>query len=142
MNRRRVLLLGSVVVVVGVAAAWLVWPRTAITRDSVAKIKDGMALAEVEMILGGAARDESTGPVQCDENDGWVEREHQKIDAINAALDDAVRCGRAVKMYQWLSDSVCVVVWADQRVVAFTVSPMCRWPPEDGLTKLRRWLRL
>jgi hypothetical protein len=41
---------------------WLLWPRTAITPENAAKIQPGMALAEVEAILGGPARDE--GPEQ------------------------------------------------------------------------------
>src|SRR3954465_7795793 len=42
-------------------AAWLLSPRTAITQENAARIPAGMTLAEVEAILGGAGRDESTG---------------------------------------------------------------------------------
>jgi hypothetical protein len=44
-------------------AAWLLWPRTAITWENYERIQVGMTLAEVEGILGGPARDESTGPL-------------------------------------------------------------------------------
>src|SRR5690242_10055806 len=63
MTRRRALLLGTAGVVAALAlAVWVGWPRTsAITKENVAKIKDGMTQAEVEVILGGAARDDSDG---------------------------------------------------------------------------------
>jgi hypothetical protein len=61
---RRMLLFGLPAAVVAVAvSAWLLWPRTAITRENADKIRMGMTLAEVEAILGGPARDESTGPL-------------------------------------------------------------------------------
>ncbi len=42
--------------------AWALWPETsAITRASFEQIQVGMTLAEVEGILSGPARDESTG---------------------------------------------------------------------------------
>src|SRR5438270_777500 len=44
--------------------AWLLWPSTAITQENAATIRERMTLAEVEAILGGPARDETTGPVE------------------------------------------------------------------------------
>ena len=75
MGRRRVLLLGSAaVVVVGLAiGVWTLWPRTAITEENAAKLRPGMTLAEVEAILGGPARIETTGPTRANadmENSG------------------------------------------------------------------------
>jgi hypothetical protein len=63
MTRRRVLLLGSVAVLVSLlGAVLLTWPRpSAITADSIAKIQLEMSRAEVEAILGGPPRDESDG---------------------------------------------------------------------------------
>ena len=61
------LLAGLLVLGVGV---WLLWPRTAITRENAGKIQVGMTLAEVEAIFGesgaatprGQARPGTTGP--------------------------------------------------------------------------------
>jgi hypothetical protein len=47
--------------------ARLLWPRgSAITRANAAMIEKGMTLGEVEAILGGPARDESTGVLDPD----------------------------------------------------------------------------
>jgi hypothetical protein len=61
-TRRRLLLFILASVAVLAVGAWLLWPRTAITRENAAKIKEGMTLAEVEAILGGPARNESDMP--------------------------------------------------------------------------------
>jgi hypothetical protein len=45
---------------------WLVWPRSGITRENAARIQNGMTLEEVEVILGGPARDDATGPATWD----------------------------------------------------------------------------
>jgi hypothetical protein len=64
MNRQRALLVGLLGVALATGAtAWLLWPRTAVTRENAPKVRVGMPLAEVEAILGGPARDEATGPV-------------------------------------------------------------------------------
>jgi hypothetical protein len=62
MTRTRRLLLFAVPAGLAVAliAAWLLWPRTAITRENAEKIQVGMTLAEVEAILGGPARDDQS----------------------------------------------------------------------------------
>jgi hypothetical protein len=39
--------------VVALVASWLLWPRTAITRENADRIQEGMTLANVEAILGG-----------------------------------------------------------------------------------------
>jgi hypothetical protein len=57
---RRLVLLGlPAAFMVALLAAWLLSPRTAITRANAEKIRKGMTLAEVEAILGGPARDEA-----------------------------------------------------------------------------------
>jgi hypothetical protein len=59
---RRLLLFGLPAgLVAAMLAVWLLWPRTAITRENADKIRMGMTLAEVETILGGRARNEATG---------------------------------------------------------------------------------
>jgi hypothetical protein len=64
MTRRahRLILALPVAVVLVLAVAWLLWPRTAITRENADKIQNGMRLAEVEELLGGPARNESDMP--------------------------------------------------------------------------------
>jgi hypothetical protein len=61
--RRRLLVFGLLagVTVAGLLAAWMFWPRTTINGGNIARIEKGMTLAEVEAILGGPARDESSG---------------------------------------------------------------------------------
>jgi hypothetical protein len=61
-TRRRFLLFSLAAVAGLVVAGWLIWPRTEITRENAAKIKEGMTLAEVEAIFGGPARSESDLP--------------------------------------------------------------------------------
>jgi hypothetical protein len=64
MRRPYVLIAISTAILVLGLFACLMWPRkSAITVENAERIKEGMALAEVEAILGGPARDESTGPV-------------------------------------------------------------------------------
>jgi hypothetical protein len=46
--------------VVAGAALYLLWPRSAINRENFEKVQVGMTLAEVEAILGGPERDESS----------------------------------------------------------------------------------
>ena len=49
---------------------WATWPRSVITRENAAKIRPGMTGAEVEALLGGAARDETGGSVEAESLDG------------------------------------------------------------------------
>ena len=58
---RRLLLFGLPAGLALLIVAWLVWPRTAITRENAAKIQTGMTLAQVEQLLDGPARNEE-GP--------------------------------------------------------------------------------
>src|SRR5260370_30931418 len=51
---------------------WLLWPRTAITPENAAKIREGMTLLEVEAILGGPGRNESTGTLTGDDSTLWL----------------------------------------------------------------------
>jgi hypothetical protein len=53
--------------------AWLLWPRTAITRENAVLIRQGMTVPEVEAILVGPARDETTGPCTVDQGEEAVE---------------------------------------------------------------------
>src|SRR4051812_38367186 len=58
----------------GIGLAWLPRPRSAsaITRKNAALVQHGMTRAEVEELLGGPARDETTGPVEPDVDKGEI----------------------------------------------------------------------
>jgi hypothetical protein len=63
--RHRILFLSIGTVVAGIiVTAWLLWPPTVITAENAGRIGIGMTLAEVESALGGAPRDESSGPLR------------------------------------------------------------------------------
>jgi hypothetical protein len=65
-------------------AVWLYSTRTAITEDNAVRIKPGMTLAEVEAILGGPARLESTGPLAAELpwEDGDDDASHELREAV------------------------------------------------------------
>jgi hypothetical protein len=133
MTRRRVLLFGLPTAVAAVAVAvWLLWPRTAITRENAAMIVRGMTLAEVEAVLGGRARTETTGPVELDWNldTGMVVLNELNLESNRPACT-------------WQSDRVSIYVQFSQdgRVTDCQVFPMRR-APESAHDKLRRWLGL
>jgi hypothetical protein len=113
--------------------AWLLYPRSAITRANAEKIREGMTLAEVEAILGGPPRDDSTGLLTGDNNpDGtgstiWI---------WPAPMPNS-------PALEWVSDHVAVRVHFDDAGRAESVSriPLCR--AEEGLLdRFRRWLGL
>src|SRR5882757_4406362 len=69
MTTRRRLLFGLLAVFIALSVGgWELWPRppSRITRENAARIEEGMTIAQVEMLLGGAARDDSTGRVRDD----------------------------------------------------------------------------
>jgi hypothetical protein len=139
---RRLLIALPVAAALVVAVAWLLWPRTAITRENAAKITIGMTMTEVECILGGAPRDESTGQRTIDmDDDGadgeyrcWSERQLHLWKLRAKVTDKHTRI-------QWAADSVTVWVAFDSqdRVTECHAFPMrC----ESLIDMLRRWLRL
>jgi hypothetical protein len=77
-TRRRVLLFGLLAGLLALGAGvWLLWPRTAITRENAAKIRDGMTLTEVEAILGGPATGQPTRSwITFPDPVGWKSRRH------------------------------------------------------------------
>jgi hypothetical protein len=139
MTRRRVLLLGCVTaVVVIVVAAWALWPApTAITTDNAAWITQGMPLADVEAILGGPARDETTGPVERIEPPEFASPDARgnrwRIAIVDMRPD----------VQRWESDRARVWVQFDQNGLATDcqVFPLQR-RAEGALAALRRWLHL
>jgi hypothetical protein len=142
---RRLLLFGlPAAVLLGLLAAWWLWPRTVITADNAAKIRPGMTLAEVEAILGGPARDESTGPLAADLGDETPADARQRRDAEEVALMvfhfSAWWDGTP---HWWQSDCVMVHVSMDRdgKVLRATRLPVRR-AEERPLDRLRRWLGL
>jgi hypothetical protein len=120
-SRRRVLVLAVVSAAVALAiGAWLLWPRTAITWENARKVRPGMALDEVEAILGGPPRFDATGQVSyC-------------LDGIEG-FDPA-----APRPPEWISDEVLVMVYLDanHRVQRCVPVPVQR---EGVFEIVRRW---
>ncbi len=149
---RRLLLLAVVAVAMALASGtWLLWPRTAITRENAAKIKEGMTLAEVEAILGGPARHDTTdsfcinpadfeGPINFDFRSGHEYGRGYLILALPTQMD-----GEVIGWQRgWVSvrGRALVVVRFNRgnRVVEVLYGPVS--PGESLLDMLRRWLRL
>src|SRR3954452_4421405 len=57
LTRRRLLFLFLAAVVVGLALAWVIWPRPTVNEEKAAAIHAGMSLADVEEVLGCPADD-------------------------------------------------------------------------------------
>jgi hypothetical protein len=134
-RRRRLLLSGVLasIFILGIAP-WLLWPCTAITRANAAKIKEGMTLAEVEAVLAGPCRDDSSGPL-CADGPDWEADDLEASWYQNLKLMD----GRLV----WGSDNVIIVIRLDddERVLSSASIPVRR-VRESPLDIIRRWLRL
>jgi hypothetical protein len=111
------LLLGSI--------TWLRWlPRTDITRANAARIENGMTLEQVEAILGGAPRDESTGILDPDLKMGG---------------------GPDMRSREWRSDEVIIHLMFDRDglVNSITAVPVRRADTQDSLfAQLRRMIGL
>ena len=130
---RRLLLLALPAVLALGLVAWLLWPRTAITtitEQNAEKIREGMTVAEVEAILGGPGRSESTGrfiPAMSNE-------QFREI---------AIRFRPAEPHSEWQSNQVRVLVRFDPagRVQEWTCFPVRR-ESESSVDMLRRWLRI
>jgi hypothetical protein len=99
---RRFLFLCLAAVVVGLAVGgWLLWPsRSVITPENALTIEVGMALADVEGILGGPPRDESTGRLR-------ATMDHDKIGGHDTRLVFA-------KSRAWVSDRAIVEVFFNE----------------------------
>jgi hypothetical protein len=141
---RRLLLFGLPAgLMVTLVAAWLLWPRTAITRENAARIQPGMTLAEVEAILGGAARSDTTGPVNLDPaatsdalEQAWF------LEKVVRVWEDALdRQDDTPRSLWWKSNNVAIRVRFDPqgRVSECLAFPMRR-VDEAPLAMLRRWL--
>jgi hypothetical protein len=141
---RRLLLFGLPAALLASAiAAALLWPRTAITRENAARIQVGMTLAEVESILGGPVRDETTGPCVPDlakEGPGGTPHD---LDSVERWIDFLVATSDATPWPRWQSNQVMIAVLfdTDGRVSDCHFFPVRR-ADETLLDRLRRWLGL
>jgi hypothetical protein len=138
--RKRLLLFGLPASVVVIAVVvWLLWPRTAITRENAAKITAGMTLAEVEAILG-PPRDDSTGPASVDLK--HFNREEPLL-VLRGVADRILELDASGRVRRWTSDRVGIHVLFDAggRVTDVEAFPLVR-TQESLLDTLRRWLRM
>jgi hypothetical protein len=144
-TRRLLLLALPAGLALALACAWLLWPRTAITRANAEKIQVGLTLAEVEAILDGPARDESTGPVNLDVAEGLEGAEWELFDPQRVRLwvVSLVRPPGTPRPLEWQSNEVVLRVRFDPegRVAECDAFPMRR-VDEGPLDRLRRWLGL
>jgi hypothetical protein len=126
-------------ILVALAVLWLLRPQTAITPENAASIRVGMTVAQVEEILGGECRDESTGPIWSDESDG------EDVDRALATFcrQFYLQGTSPAPPPRWTSDRSIVLVAFDQddRVHSYDTISVHR-VNEDPLTILGRWLRL
>src|SRR5260370_10033817 len=101
-THRRLLVFGLLAgfLVLG-AGVCLLWPRTAITAENAAKIREGMTLAEVADILGGPPRNDGVGLIafhRLDRSEGTIPRSD-----LIGSLDQ-------LEGKSWLSDEVLVTI--------------------------------
>ena len=137
MTRRRLLLFGVPLALVAIGVSgWLLYPTTAITRENAAKIQDGMTRRQVEAILGGPPRDETTGPIlpEDDSLDGWG--------LFMLMMEPKKHPTTARQPCYWFSDHVTVMVYFhNDGHMDFHMELAMRRRPENPLELLRRWLR-
>jgi hypothetical protein len=136
MTRRRVLLLGSIVVVAALGVGvWLRWPRqTAITQENAARIEAGMSRAEVEAILGGPARFEASSDCVIVNKQGF----------FNGVPFDSAGVSRpkVPDPTQWVSDCALILVVFDEDGTVKWSHAWSSRPTETFVEKIRRWLGL
>jgi hypothetical protein len=145
MNRRRHLLLLAVTVLAATLAVGtcLLWPTTQITQENAARIREGMALADVETILGGPARDESTGPLMAALPD-YENAPERGMLAVQLMSWNRGKPGFSTPApILWKSNRAVIRVDLDfgGRVRLIRVLPVRR-VQENPLDMLRRWLQL
>jgi hypothetical protein len=140
-TRRRLLVFGLLTTVMApVLGVWLLWPQSsAIKCENAARIQEGMTLAEVEAMLGGPARDESTRAVIGEGDD------LQSIDECRSMLAEATEwAGMAPPLLTWQSNHTMILVKLDHedRVQGYCFRARIWNCPESPIATLRRWLCL
>jgi hypothetical protein len=146
-RRRRLLVFGLLagLFAVGVGG-WMLWPRTAITREDAAKIQVGMTLEEVEAILGGPPRSDASGNTVVDMRADTIEQERatrivwQKIVWQSLAMYRHVAENDG-NLVIWESDDVFVWVRLEDRRVTGSGQIPFRRVYESPIEIVRRWLR-
>jgi hypothetical protein len=136
-RRRRLLLLGLTTLTVLALCACLLRPRTAITRENAERIRAGMTIAEVEALLGGPPRDDSTGPVVAEVDPEHGILEEKRLTFYTARWTPE----RPNVIVQWQSDEVNISVafTAEGRVDGSGYLRLHR-VQESPLDRLSRWL--
>jgi hypothetical protein len=141
-TRRLLLLALTAATAAGLLAAWWLWPRTAITPENFERVQIGMTLAEVEAILGGPARDETTGPLEVVTHE---EAAGPQLMMWPDSSGDASQPtdGQLPAARVWSADGLTVQVDLDPqgRVIRKARLPFQRGC-ECPLDSLRRWLGL
>ena len=149
MTLRRLILFGllSAFLLMGVGA-WILWtrpPPTAITLENASNVRPGMTLNEVELILGGPQRNDSTGPTcicyyEIGEND-----EPQRTPEWYSCgpTPRAFDCHAWWAAHFWQSDCAWIRIGltGDGRVEWIIANP-CQRVRVSPLAMLRHWLRL
>jgi hypothetical protein len=132
-TRRRLLLFGLLAGLLAMAAGvWLLWPRTAITRENAARIQEGMTRQEVESILGGPQRVEVGGKTMTGGSG-------------TSRVVHVMKPGVYAEFPFWVSVEAWIVVSFDENERVRAGGVECRSVvrnEESPLDKLRRWLRL
>jgi hypothetical protein len=148
MRSRRCLFLFIAVASLLALGMWLTWPHTRITRENAVRIHEGMTLEEVELLLGGPGRDETSGPTTEDDKAQHLPEITDEKLMRKMRLELAERRGKFNYDYshasaerRWRSDEVGIVVLLDPagRVTSCSWLPLCR-RPETFLQRLRRFL--
>jgi hypothetical protein len=130
MRRKLTILVLCLILAASGAAVWLLWPQPSdITKENIARIKKDMTRDEVELILGGPARDESAGRL--------------------IAYTDVVRKGDSRR---WLSFGDGPDCWTGPRwaiKIEFEDGLVSEWATgsvtlegETWNLRIRRWLRI
>jgi hypothetical protein len=144
-RRRRLLFLSFTAVVIGVAVGvWLLWPHTAITRDNFAQLRVGMSRSEVEAVLGGPARDESSGPIVVDWSAGWSGPECDRMtdgERVNLHFESFRDLRYNDRPEEWASDTL-VIQLTFRRTGRFLYGSCypAQRNREPLVQQVRRWL--
>jgi hypothetical protein len=135
-------LLGIIVAVAAGVAAFAVWPnQSQINPENAAKVHEGLTLEEVEAILGGPARDDSTGPLTIAKSeDDAVGQSHLELTRDIWVTLGLMTQNSSWVHREWVSNTTLVqVAFIDGRALV----PRCfavRRVREAPWVMVRRWM--